>query len=390
MNLLIYDSIYSNHLIGYLRLIIKSLAVCKKYNEIHIILDACFLKDHKMQLDQISSESGVKIFISSLPNEMEVRLKNTSNLVLKSILEERFINSFCAKNQINSVIFLYLDYFQIALGIRALFFMRRRITFSGILFASFFYQRRRNFKRFVKWMQLRILLLNTEFKKIFILNDEKLVSHLNNQFKTTEIFNYLPDPIERSTFNNLNIREKFKIDSEDFLFISLGRVTERKNIHNIIIAFENLPDKYLQHAKLLICGSFDNHDYKSRILDLISEKIRNNVILVDEFLDKNDFDAIIAASDCVCTVYKDFYGSSGIVGNAANFKKLVLASDFGTIGYIVGKFKLGVTVNPLCLSSIQVGMYDILNHYDFLLKIANFDEYLEVSSPEKFTQVLLS
>ena len=387
MNLLIYDSIYSNHLYDYIDLIIRNLTFNKRYNEVHIILNSKFFEEYKHELNEISRQQKVHLHIKSLPIEVEIKVNSAKSIILKSIIEERFISDYCTKNGIGSVLLLYLDYFQIALGLRTFFYGRNKIIFSGVLFASFFYQRR-IIKRISKWLQLRISLMNSELKNIFILNDYELVLNLNSKFRTS-IFNYLPDPIVPIENKDFYFRKENNFDKDDFLFVSLGSVTRRKNVHNIIKALELFPDSYLKNTRFLICGSFDDLEYKQEILSLISNRIKKNVIIIDKFLEKKEFHSIIADSNCVCTAYIDFFGSSGIVGNAANFKKLVLASDNGTIGYIVKKFKLGVTVDVTSFLSISNGMQKIINHQETMLEKAIFDEYLLSSSPENFYKELL-
>lgn len=392
MNVLIYDSIFSNHLLEYFEYIIDYLDHKNKYHKIYIILHPSFFYFYNKSVKYVNWKEyeAKNIFFTSIPKEIDNALISKKSILGKSYIEERFISKFCSDNNVQHVILLNLDHFQIALGLRSFFLWRKRLTFSGILFSSYYYLPAFTKRRFKKKIQLFAMLINGEIRKVYVLNDNRIVNDFNANFWRA-IFSYLPDPVSvRKPINNTSFRTANGISKDDFLLLSLGRISHRKNIHNIIRALDQLPSDHLGKIKFVVCGTFDDDAYRSELLNCITSRIKNNILFVDSFLSIDEFESIIEESDCVCTVYVDFYGSSGILGNAAKSRKLVLASEFGTIAGVVQKYKLGVTVNPLSPLSICDGLSKILRDGPELIRGSEFAEFRAAHHPDLFTGTLFS
>lgn len=384
MKLLVYDTIYSKHLLSYADLILKYQISNSQYDEVHFIFNSQFLKDNEAYF---SNNSNTKtIVISSLPSQIENKINSVSSVILKSLYELEFISKYCNENRINSVLFLYIDYFQIALGISSFLFKRFNFKFHGILFSTFFYQSRK-INRLKSWFQLKLLLLSPQLQRLFILNDIKLVNYLNSHFDKL-LFSYLPDPVKKPIFSNIQVRKLLRLNENDYIFLTLGRITSRKNIHNLIKAFNQMEASFLVNSKLIVCGEFSDGVYKELALDSITDKIRNNIIIIDRNLDDCEFDAFIHQSNCVCVAYTNFYGSSGIIGKAASARKIVLGSNQGIIGYIMDKYSLGISVDSNSIDSISDGIKRIRFEEQKLLKEAKFNDYCEDNSEESFLNFL--
>jgi glycosyltransferase involved in cell wall biosynthesis len=390
MNILIYDSIHSNHLFDYVEFIIEQLKIKKKYAAVYIVLNSFFYEKFcesisKQLLLDLPNHS---IYLQKIPENVEIKFESTNNFLFRSIYEERFINQFCTKHKIDNVVLLNFDLLQIAIGLRTFLILRRRLLFNGILFSTFIYQPFRSKRRILKYFQNKFVSINNEVKRIYLLNDYRLASELNIYFKTN-IFSYLPDPIKIRSIGNFDFRNNHNISEEDFVFISLGRMNSRKNIHNIIKAFNLLPEKYLANTKFLVCGSFDDIIYKNYLSTILTSRLKNNIILVDKFLTTDEFEAYINISNCVCIPYINFFGSSGILGYAARYKKLILASNSGTIAHIVDEFRLGCSVDVLSIVSISEGIKKIIDNHLPLTKVAKFEEYKTTHSIEEFVDSLI-
>lgn len=392
MNLLIYDSIISNHLLEYFEHIIKYLKGINKYSKVFIIVPPSFFDLYTENVQYISWKALEKQGIIFLPFPENIkRFSHTSKSnFAHSHLELRFINDFCYEKNIKDVILLNLDYFQLALGVRSFLFWRKRLKFSGILFSSFYDIPRFTSRRFRKIIQLTLMIKNYEVKKVFVLNDYELVTHMNS-LVFRKVFSYLPDPISESRFvKTKNFREVNGIKDTDFLLLSLGRMSQRKNVHNILRALDLMSNELLANLKFVACGTFDEDIYRRELQLLLTERIKNNVIFVDYFLTNSEFESIINEADCVSTVYIDFYGSSGILGNAAKCNKLVLASEKGTISRIVRNYKLGVCADPLSPISICNSISKLVKEKDDLIDIGLFSNFCQTHLPVMFTAHLFA
>ena len=383
MKILIYDTIYSKHLFSFLKIISAYLGKSDKYSEIHIILNHQFLKENHIFLDQISVDK--RFIINSLPRHVENKILNTNYIFLKSIFEINHIISYSRFNKINSVLFLYIDYFQISLGVMSFLFLGVNIKLYGILFETYVYRSVKSRKFWTSWLQVKFMLLNMALKKIFILNDDRVVCKLNYHTKLSK-FNVIPDPVYNPNFLKLDFRKLNNFSERDFIFLVLGRINPRKNVLRLVEAFENLQDEIFEKSKLVVCGSFDDLKYKNILLSKVSIKSKGHIFFLDNHLDDAMFDSAIYQSNCVCTIYDNFYGSSGIVGKAALANKIVLSSNIGTIGYIVDKYNLGVTVEPTSVKSISEGMSRIINNGETISRDSKSKHYCINNSETKFSE----
>ena len=70
--------------------------------------------------------------------------------------------------------------------------------------------------------------------------------------------------------------------------------------------------EYINDFKLIICGKFYDKSYLELVKKNITDDICKNVIIIDEYLSKDDYSFFISVSDYVLVVYKNFYFSSKI------------------------------------------------------------------------------
>jgi len=387
MKILIYDTISSNHLFSFLKIILNHLNNNSKYSEVHIILNSKFLNDNLIFFTKFSKNKN--IFISSLPLKLDEKIRDSNYNILKSIYEIRFILSYARSNNIFSVLFLYIDYFQVALGFMSFFLRKHKLKIYGILFESYVYRSIKSRKYWTSWIQIKIMEFNKSIIEVFILNDDRIVSKLNYEGQSLN-YSLLPDPVYKPSYSKIDFRKLYGLSNSDFIFLSLGRVNPRKNVFRLIEAFKNLDSLILENSKLVICGSFDDLNYKKLLMSSISDRVRNHILVLDVHLDDSTFDTAIYQSNCVCTVYDNFMGSSGIIGKAAMASKIVLSSNSGTIGYIVNKFNLGVVVDPTSVLSISQGISKIYYEVDVLLQNSKATNYCMINSESKFSDQIFN
>lgn len=84
---------------------------------------------------------------------------------------------------------------------------------------------------------------------------------------------------------------------------------------------------------------------------------QENLLLHEGYLpDERTFNEVIATSDLIFAVYRDFRISSNMLGKAAHFNKPILVSDRYLIGERVRKYGIGITVDEKNAKSILAGM----------------------------------
>lgn len=106
----------------------------------------------------------------------------------------------------------------------------------------------------------------------------------------------------------LNVREKYKIKNNEFVFCFVGKMDKYKNVDIIIKAFYEADI----NARLLLIGKIDN-DYKKQVTELI---VDNRVICDFSFVSDEDMSAIMQAVNVIVLPYSNTSMNSGIMINA--------------------------------------------------------------------------
>ena len=176
------------------------------------------------------------------------------------------------------------------------------------------------------------------------------------------------------------LRKKYKIKKDDFVFIFVGRIVPEKGIDDLITSFLKLNKKY-KNIKLLIIGSpsfkdKSTSDFYNKMLSM-----KNNNIIFTGFVDNNELYKYyyLANVSVVPSKIDEAFGLT--VVEAIISKKRVIVSDFGALPEIVNE-KIGRVVNSNNLiKNLYTAMEDeYLNCYKSRinkddLKIYSKEEY---------------
>jgi glycosyltransferase involved in cell wall biosynthesis len=199
-----------------------------------------------------------------------------------------------------------------------------------------------------KKLTIKWALMNKSLKKTFILNDEAMPNWLNNRR-----FFYLPDPyFEYKTIDNFDLRAKYNIPIDNLILLQFGNMDERKNNENIIAALNNLADEKAKKITLIIIGKF-KEGYLQKIKNWIPTNSKYQTIIKDEFVSDEEMESTFKQSDVILRMNINFFGSSGIVGQAANHNKPCIVSNNGVMAEQVEKYKLGRIIDPHNVNAIK-------------------------------------
>jgi glycosyltransferase involved in cell wall biosynthesis len=199
-----------------------------------------------------------------------------------------------------------------------------------------------------KKLTIKWALMNKNLKKTFILNDEAMPNWLDNRR-----FYYLPDPyFEYKTIENFDLRAKYNIPKDNLILLQFGNMDERKNNENIIAALNNLADEKAKKITLIIIGKF-KEGYLQKIKNWIPTNSKYQTIIKDEFVSDEEMESTFKQSDVILRMNINFFGSSGIVGQAANHNKPCIVSNNGVMAEQVEKYKLGRIIDPHNVNAIK-------------------------------------
>ena len=288
--------------------------------------------------------------------------------------------------KIDHMIFMDLDQYQFPIFISPftfklsgiLFRPHHRITFSSDTFSA---RVASKIQRMKKIIAEKFLTTKKQVENIFILNDEEGVKLLN-QYHKTQQFKYLQDPIFSypSSLQSNNASEAFK-------FLIFGSMNERKNITTIIKAYDAAQFKI--KTELLIVGHAEK-SYLTYLNELVNglntTGSQKTINIKSGFVTNEEMDNYFHDSNACLLIYKDFFGSSGLLGRAALHKKKVVGANVGLLKQLIEKNNLGITCDPKSEEEISIALNKII---DVEFPTENFDSFYHSYSPDTFFKTLL-
>jgi len=102
----------------------------------------------------------------------------------------------------------------------------------------------------------------------------------------------------------------------------------------------------LPECRLTIAGDFKEASYKKRILDQIAQLPKEQIHLIDRFVDDDEISGIFARSGMLVMPYTFFFAQSGVLLLAMKFGLPVVASDIGGPGESIPEWGVGKCVIP--------------------------------------------
>ncbi|MCP9761567.1 glycosyltransferase [Lacihabitans soyangensis] len=333
------------HKFGYVSNLLKYIEGLDTDNEYFILVN--FSREFKLT----TNKPNIKILTTT--EEQQLVITSQKHYFQKSAEEWKIIHQECLHKEINHLVLMELDPYQVEIGKT-----KTNYSIAGIWFRPYARMKKegpglRNqivFWRTIlqKKLTIKWALMNKNLKKVFILNDEAMPNWLDNRR-----YFYLPDPyFEYQTIESFDLRERYIIPKENLILLQFGNMDERKNNENIIAALNSLDPIKAQKITLIIIGKFKD-GYLEKIKKLIPENAKYQTIIKDEFVSDEEMESTFKQSDVILRMNINFFGSSGIVGQAANHNKPCIVSNNGVMAEQVEKYKLGSIIDPYDIYAIK-------------------------------------
>jgi glycosyltransferase involved in cell wall biosynthesis len=312
------------------------------------------------------------------------------NTMLNRYRMIRKIQKFTDTGLVDHLLFMDLDQYQIPF-----YFTRFRSQISGILFRPHHRIETSNdskseifktdIRRFKKKLAEKLFIKKSSIRNIFVLNDQEGVLDLN-RIHHSSIFKYLPDPVFSYRPDN-KFNGTHEKDPEIYRYLIFGSISERKNITNIIRAYDRT--KFLYKTELLIIGPCSDEYYK-KLCDNINalesmDGIYKTIFFKRGFVSNEEMDYYFSVSNVCLIIYKDFFGSSGIMGRASLHKMKIIGPNTGLLNELINTHKIGLSADPDDISKISRSLIDIR---DFKIDSCEQEKFYKQRSPEKFISAL--
>ena len=222
------------------------------------------------------------------------------------------------------------------------FFVSKRTAISGIIYNIYLY----NWKHYSSLQKAVNLLLyglyryGGNFHKLFILNDQTAVYHLNRIWKTGR-YAYLVDP-----YNGIEDAIVKKERSQTKLtFLHFGSLARRKGTIDILHALTMLSKDEQQKIHVIFAGHIQEEIRKE--FYLLTDELRHDVEfeIYDEFVSYKTIEELCSVSDYILIPYKNTAQSSGLIAYAAKYSVPVIGPKAGLLGRLIKKYGLGILLD---------------------------------------------
>lgn len=158
-----------------------------------------------------------------------------------------------------------------------------------------------------------------------------------------------------ATLDKAEARRRLELPPDAQVLLCFGFIHLQKNLHTVILAMDHLVERQ-PNVVLYLTGSLQNRAWFNRgylaLLHLLKDrpKLRNKVVLKEQFVPAEETACLYGAADVVLLPYAQGYGSaSGIAHNAIGARRIPLCSrspKFREVGAAIDEGLLVPTHSP--------------------------------------------
>ena len=207
--------------------------------------------------------------------------------------------------------------------------------------------------------------------------DETISIHYKHLIPKCE-FEYLPDITETllPEYSSELARKIKQISGERKIVFLGGSIGKQKNLacwYELIRQADVNKWFFVQIGRL----NLNNLSPEDEVaLKSVRHRPPENLFLMTEYLpDERAFNEIIALSDIIFAVYRDFYRSSNMLSKAAFFDKPLMVSDNGLMGKRVKQYGIGVAVPQSDVTKMLESLELLSQIPDFLEKTKKYRDH---------------
>lgn len=204
-------------------------------------------------------------------------------------------------------------------------------------------------------------------------------------------FGYLPDITENAlpaAQTDLVTQIKAQAQGRHIVFLG-GTLGGNKNLAKWyeLIALADPSKWYFVQIGEMFENTLTPDD--AHALAKVTKQCPDNLLIKREYLpDEAAFNEVIAASDIIFAVYRNFTVSSNMPGKAAAFEKPILVADGHLMGRRVKKYGIGLAVSENDVDQMYLGLQQLLQNRAAFKE--HFEAYRKDFSPQALGTHLIS
>lgn len=369
--------------------------------DLDIVVSPRFIQHHTDVIDLATkyNHCSIQFIPISEQEENEFKPHNLGPLqrMQRSFQEWNLLCRYAEKFKSDHCLILYFDPYQLPLILAE----RSPCPISGIYFRpTFHYQnftqcrltRRDRIQQVREKLLLRQVFRNPQLKTLFSL-DPFAVKYLQKFQKKVQVLP-LADPIVEALVSSkqiLQLRERLGVEGNRQIALLFGALTGRKGIYETLDALLDLPSQLQSSLCIVLAGQVNLQDHKRLVAKIAEIHSASAVQIISqfEFLIESEVPVYFQMADIVLAPYQHHVGMSGILLQAAVAGKPVLSSNFGLMGEMVKKYRLGLAIDSSKPSEIATGLSSLLvrnNAKPF--DVVQMKIFAQENSADKFARVI--
>lgn len=382
MKILIFDILITGHHSEYISHFAEFLQTCDGQNKYIFVVNHQFSNRFPLISQKITDSVNLKLI--EIEKE-EFMISQKGGLLKMSFSWYKLMNQYAIQFDVDHVILLYLNTFQLAL-----FFFRPSYTISGILFQQFRRMQVKNWKDKVKYVRkylfTQCIVRNNSIKRIHVLNDQGSVDYFNSEFDTS-IFEMLPDPVpEISPLPKFDIYSHYRLNRNKIIILHIGSLEDRKGTFEVANSVSLIEESNRERVTVLIVGE-TKEDKLKILLKNQTAKYPEMLIWDNQFVSNEMMKSLFEQCDIVLMPYKNSEASSGILGHALASGKAVITTGQGLLKEIVLDTKCGFLIDIVTPANISKAISYLININKLYF---NGEAYLESHSPYIFVNKMIN
>lgn len=275
--------------------------------------------------------------------------KKVSNNKFKRIFDFliniRKVKRYCLHNNINRIHFFTLDYMLIPISI---LFLGNKYKLTGTIHWIP--------KQNIKYKIIRYLISRIGLK--ILVHGDYIKNSMENklELKTNSIKSTNYPIIENTKFKDIYYNKL----NENITILYFGGTRYDKGIDILIEAVKSIDKK----INLIIAGK-EEYFSKQYIYEEISKNRNINCILDMKYISDEEMDKYYKVSDIVVLPYrKIFGGQSGILTEAINYEKVLIAPDIAQLGDTVKSNNIGILYECENIVDLNKKMQFVIDNYN--------------------------
>lgn len=396
---MLFDLEHVGHHANYIRHLIRYCGENELSTKLYIVVSPQFVEKH---LDVIQTAhkywqaSITFVSISKQESKALEESKHAFSRLLNRLKEWRLLCKYAAKLAVDHCLILYLDASELPLvlglkppcPISGIYF---RPTFHYENFAAHHYPPESWTKRLRERLFIHRMLHNPKLQTLFCLGPfaDEAIRALYPQAKAIS----LADPVEIPKTHSLDsqtLLKKHGVLPGRKVLLLFGAITARKGIYQLLESLQRLPSAVCQQLCILIVGA-TNPAEESHLcdqIDLVCQAQPVQIITHFEFVAESKVQSYFQLSDFVLALYQRHVGMSGILLLAAAAQKPVLSSDYGLMGELVRRYRLGIGIDSSCPEAIAAGITRLLSADESLYDLEKMSRFVEENSAVRFAETI--